>query len=64
MPVVLTELVQEMEKRWENVDAAVKAVMSAGIEEVKMKCRKNIENLPEGNLVQEEDDDDDVEVLE
>ena len=53
-----------MEKRWENVDAAVKAVMSAGIEEVKMKCRKNIENLPEGNLVQEEDDDDDVEVLE
>lgn len=60
------ELVEEMEKRWENVDAAVKAVMSAGIEEVKMKCRKNIENLPEGDLVQEEDDDDDddVEVLE
>ena len=50
------ELVEEMEKRWENVDAAVKAVMSAGIEEVKMKCRKKIENLPEGDLVQEEDE--------
>ena len=28
----------------------------AVIEEVKMKCRKKIENLPEGDLVQEEDE--------
>lgn len=50
-------LVEEMEARWANVDAAVVGVMAAGLEAVKNKCRASIENLPEGEL---EDEDDDV----
>ena len=48
-------LVEEMEERWANIDAAVVGVMAAGLEAVKNKCRANIENLPEGDESDDED---------